>query len=40
MALHLSFRSDYSEAVTIHQRPNQRLKKLRVLGGTFDRLVI
>jgi hypothetical protein len=40
VALHLSFPDDYSEAVSIHQRPKRKLKKLPALAGTFDRLVV
>jgi hypothetical protein len=36
IALHLSLRDDYSEAVSIHQRPNGRLTKLPVLAAAID----
>jgi hypothetical protein len=33
VALHPCFPNDYSEAVSIHQRPNRRLKKLLALAA-------
>jgi hypothetical protein len=36
VALRLCFPDDYSEAVSIHQRPNRRPKMLLALAAVFD----